>query len=43
MKQKGIKIDSNSERNLKRKWVGLKITAFDIGEKKFVYNKVAAE
>lgn len=29
MKQKGIKIDSTSERNLKKKWEGLDFTIFD--------------
>lgn len=30
MKQKGIKIDPKSERNLRRKWEGFDFTIFDI-------------
>ncbi len=35
MKQKGISIDANSERNLKKKWEGVNCTIFNFGEKKF--------
>ena len=39
MKQKGIKIDPTSERNLKRKWEGLDFTVFNIEERKYEYKK----
>lgn len=41
MKQKGIKIDPKSERNLRRKWEGFDFTLFDIEERKFTLKKVA--
>lgn len=34
MKQKGISIDANSERNIKKKWESVTCTLFDFGEKK---------
>jgi hypothetical protein len=37
MKQKGINIDSKSERNLKKKWEGVNLTIFNINDKKFIY------
>lgn len=43
MKQKGIKIDPTSERNLKRKWEGLDFTVFNIGNRKYEYVKAAEE
>jgi hypothetical protein len=36
MKQKGINIDANSERNIKKKWDAVTCTLFNFGEKKFV-------
>jgi len=36
MKQKGINIDANSERNLKKKWDAVVCTLFNFGDKKFV-------
>lgn len=36
MKQKGIAIDANSERNIKKKWEGVVCTLFNFAEKKFV-------
>ena len=35
MKQKGINIDANSERNIKKKWQGANCTIFNFGDKKF--------
>lgn len=35
MKQKGIKIDPNSERNLRKKWEGLDFSIFNIENRKF--------
>lgn len=40
MKQKGIKIDPNSERNLKKKWEGFDYKIFDIEERQYAYKKV---
>lgn len=34
MKQKGISIDANSERNIKKKWESVTCTLFDFGDKK---------
>ena len=36
MKQKGINIDANSERNIKKKWEGATCTIFNFGDKKFI-------
>lgn len=36
MKQKGINIDANSERNIKKKWEAVICTLFNFGEKKFI-------
>ncbi len=33
MKQKGIEINANSERNIKKKWEGTDCTVFNFGEK----------
>lgn len=35
MKQKGINIDANSQRNLKKKWEGANITIFNFDDKVF--------
>jgi len=35
MKQKGLAIDANSERNIKKKWEGVLCTLFNFGDKKF--------
>lgn len=35
MKEKGIAIDSNSERNIRKKWEGLKTTLFNFDDKKY--------
>ena len=43
MKQKGIKIDPTSERNLKRKWEGLDFSVFNIEERKYQYKKASSE
>ena len=40
MKQKGINIDSSSERNLKKKWEGVNFTIINFDDKKFNYKKV---
>lgn len=42
MKMKGITIDANSERNLKKKWPGVTCTIFNFGDKKFT-NVLKAE
>lgn len=42
MKQKGIKIDTESERNIRKKWDGLDFKVFDIEERKYVY-KVSSD
>ena len=42
MKQKGIKIDTESERNIRKKWEGIDFKVFDIEERKYVY-KVSSE
>ena len=42
MKQKGIKIDTESERNIRRKWEGIDFKVFDIDERKYQY-KTASE
>lgn len=39
MKQKGISIDSSSERNLKKKWQGVDFTVINFDGKKFAYKK----
>jgi hypothetical protein len=36
MKQKGVNIDANSERNLRKKWEGVNCTIFNFNDKKFV-------
>ena len=36
MKQKGLNIDANSQRNIKKKWEPVTCTLFNFGEKKFV-------
>ncbi len=43
MKQKGINIDSSSERNLRKKWQGVNFTVINFDEKKFTYKKLEAE
>lgn len=43
MKQKGINIDANSERNIKKKWDPVTCTLFNFGEKKFVMSVKPAE
>lgn len=40
MKQKGISIDSASERNLKKKWEGVNFTLINFDDKKYTYKKV---
>lgn len=40
MRQKGIKIDPNSERNLRKKWDGLDYSIFNIEDRKYAYKKV---
>ncbi len=40
MKQKGINIDSSSERNLNKKWTGVNFTIINFDDKKFSYKKV---
>ena len=42
MKQKGIKIDTESERNIRKKWDGIDFKIFDIEERKYAY-KVSNE
>ena len=39
MKQKGIKIDPTSERNLRKKWEGLDYRIFNIENRKYEYKK----
>lgn len=39
MKQKGVNIDSSSERNLKKKWDGVDFTIINFDDKKYVYKK----
>jgi hypothetical protein len=43
IKQKGLNIDSSSERNLVKKWTGVDFTLINFDEKKFVYKKVDME
>ena len=43
MKMKGVSIDANSERNIKKKWAGVNCTLFNFGEKKFTNVVKAAE
>ena len=43
MKMKGVSIDANSERNIKKKWGGVNCTLFNFGEKKFTNVVKAAE
>lgn len=43
MKQKGISIESNSQRNLRKKWDGVTITLFDFADKKFTLFAKPAE
>ncbi len=38
--EKGINIDSSSERNLKKKWEGVNFTMINFDEKKYTYKKV---
>lgn len=40
MKQKGIKIDPTSERNIKKKWDGLDYSVLNIQNRKYEYKKV---
>lgn len=40
MKQKGLSIDSSSERNLKKKWAGVDFTVINFEDKKFTYKKM---
>lgn len=40
MKQKGVAIDSSSERNLSKKWKGVDFTVINFDDKKFVYKTV---
>ena len=40
MKQKGLNIDSSSERNLKKKWTGVDFTVVNFDDKKFTYKKM---
>lgn len=40
MKQKGVKIDPTSERNIRKKWDGLDYTVFNIENRKYEYKKV---
>lgn len=42
MKQKGVAIDSSSERNLSKKWKGVDFTVINFDDKSFVYKKVEA-
>lgn len=42
MKQKGIKIDTQSERNIRKKWDGIDFKVFNIEDRKYAY-KVASE
>lgn len=39
MKQKGIKIDPSSERNLRKKWDGVDYSVFNIDNRKYEYKK----
>jgi len=43
IKQKGITIDANSERNIKKKWDAVTCTLFNFGDKKFVLSVKAPE
>lgn len=43
MKQKGLNIDSSSERNLVKKWDGVDFTSINFEDKKFVYKKLELE
>ena len=43
MKQKGIKIDPTSQRNLKRKWEGFDFTIFNIDNRKYELKKQVEE
>lgn len=43
IKQKGLNIDSSSERNLVKKWTGVDFTLINFDQKKFVYKKVDME
>lgn len=40
MKQKGISVDSSSERNLTKKWPGINFTLINFDSLKFAYKKV---
>lgn len=39
MKQKGLSIDSSSERNLSKKWQGIDFTIINFDDKKYIYKK----
>ena len=43
MKQKGINIDSSSERNLTKKWAGVNFTIINFDNLKFTIKKVEVE
>jgi hypothetical protein len=43
MKQKGINIDSSSERNLTKKWTGVNFTIINFDNMKFTIKKVETE
>jgi hypothetical protein len=43
MKQKGLNIDSSSERNLVKKWEGVDFTILNFDDRKFLYKKVEIE
>jgi hypothetical protein len=43
MKQKGIALDTSSERNLKKKWEGINFSIFNFEDKKYIYQKVQEE
>ncbi len=43
MKQKGINIDSSSQRNLKKKWQGVNFTIVNFDQLKFSYKKVEVQ